>query len=483
MTEQTQPQEQQNVGLFMRWFHYQVQFFAYWFGSSRFDAHGNGGFDADDVKAYLADQGFLWKTQSTVWKGHNLASSKSQDLAVQQSTEKAVTSSETWTGHEEIDVAYEQTFLPAGAKSTTDSYGNGVTPPSDEPELQEKHFHKWRQWYITIYTAAVFLIWLIAVIATDSDVKKWQTKGGLDSLAKGETDLRLSSPRCEDKRWEYWRLWTYQFTHMGAMQVFVNCLLNFVAGTLIEATYGWMATAFVFQAGVFGGALFWVVNDAHTVGLGCAGGSYAMIGMHLADLFLNFRRKQFRTMLLVVIAVLVAVDVGAGRGALEEEFISMSLQFGGAITGVLVGSVLVLNKFGCSCLCVAFEEAQATKSDASAFPQDRKQKRNIWGSKPWSLRAKQAYCVIVALSLLVYCHWFMAVIQSEGPINIHEHHNGDSPWCWNAQFFNKSIDETSWKCLRCHTVECITHWENTMQLLDPVRLNFCSEVGYHKIEI
>jgi len=41
--------------------YYIILFFAYWFGSARFDFDGDGDFDPTDVQAYLQDQGFLRK--------------------------------------------------------------------------------------------------------------------------------------------------------------------------------------------------------------------------------------------------------------------------------------------------------------------------------------------------------------------------------------------------------------------------------------
>lgn len=40
--------------------YYLVLFFSYWFGGSkRFDVDGDGGFDVDDVQAFLAEQGIV----------------------------------------------------------------------------------------------------------------------------------------------------------------------------------------------------------------------------------------------------------------------------------------------------------------------------------------------------------------------------------------------------------------------------------------
>mmetsp|Transcript_66481 Transcript_66481/g.191918 ORF Transcript_66481/g.191918 Transcript_66481/m.191918 type:complete len:483 (+) Transcript_66481:95-1543(+) len=464
-----QQQAKPQSGFFWAFLHHQVQFFAYWFGSSRFDEHGRGGFDADDIKAYLADQGFLWKTKDTVWKGHGLAAesanSNSTILGMSASTENAGKAEsieneagtlQTWTGHEDIDANDGNAVLPPGKSAET--LGAGVD--------EERSFHKWRRWYITIYSAVVFFMWLIAVIvklvsSDDSDVDAWQTKGGLDSLAEGQTDLRLSSPRCVDTRSEVWRLWTYQFTHIGAMQVFINCLLNFVSGTLLEATHGWLITALVFQMGVIGGALFWAVNDAHTVSVGCVGGCYAMIGMHLADLTLNIRRKNYRVMLFVMIIAMVVADVLAGRGSLEADYQTLSPQIGGAFIGVVVGAVVVLNK-----LKPKEPVAESTGNDAIHPNMYRE-------SKPWWQRGVQALCVLIALGFIGYCSYFIAVVQEDGPINLAESSNGDSPWCWVGQFWNDTIDEYNWRCLRCYTGECIARWENSMQFLMPVKLTFC----------
>mmetsp|Transcript_18302 Transcript_18302/g.52879 ORF Transcript_18302/g.52879 Transcript_18302/m.52879 type:complete len:496 (+) Transcript_18302:66-1553(+) len=455
-----QPKPKQEVSPLTKALHYQVKFFAYWFGSSRFDKHGAGGFEAENTKAYLADQALWWKSKNTVWKGNGLASKDAArtSLASTSLAEKG----EIWTG-EDVEPTQEP------------------TTEIDPTEIdQEGTFPKYRRWYITIYSVFVLACWLAGAIYESveyGEADVWQQKGGLETIWGRNATLELWR-ECKDYRSNYWQYWTYQFTHFGAMQVLLNCTLNLFFGTLIEKTYGWMITAFVFQMGVIFGSLFWATFDLHTVGYGCGGGSYAMIGMHIADLSLNTCRKQYLVMSYVVIAAMVVLDMLVGHVALGDDAFTMAPQVGGAIIGVLFGSVFVLNDIVKSKVV----RAQTDESNESGALQESVQtKKCLERCNPWCLRIMQLFCVIIAAMLIADCIGFIAAQEEEGPKNALE----DVPWCWMGQIWNKAIDENNWLCVRCHSTECISKWRGygswtgETKSAKLVSMNYCSEVGFY----
>merc|ERR1719277_1272699 len=122
-------------------------------------------------------------------------------------------------------------------------------------------------------------------------------KAGIDSFKPCWVDLRLSTgcgDALQDQRFQAWRWLTYQWTHVGIMHVLMNVFLNCLLGIPLEGLHGPLRMAVMFNVGVFGGACCYFLSDAHTVVVGCSGGCYALIGMHVADLIMNWAQKKFR---------------------------------------------------------------------------------------------------------------------------------------------------------------------------------------------
>jgi len=245
---------------------------------------------------------------------------------------------------------------------------------------------------------------------------------GLDSLWRGGTDLRFWGPRCEDHRFHAWRWLTYQFTHASLAHVMTNAFDCLMLGIPLEGMHGHLRMLVMFNAGVAGGALCAMVADTHSSIIGCSGGIFSLIGIHFADLLMNWRERKFRvpTLLLLIGLVLMIVFLGlqspAGR-------VSHSAHVGGGITGLLVGVAAGRNL-------------------------------KVRAHQTWLLRAAWP----LGIALLVFClAWHFA--QAESPRSIWEVAAGERGWCWCAKMLNVSVSPLAYRCIRCGTPECVAVWE------------------------
>merc|ERR1711972_546199 len=116
-----------------------------------------------------------------------------------------------------------------------------------------------------------------------------------DSIWPGMTDLRITDETdCADYRAQAYRWFTYQFSHVGLGHVCMSVFLNLVIGLPLNGFHGNLRMLFMYNIGVLGGACGWMVCDLHAATVGMSGGCYALIGISLADLCMNWHEKKFR---------------------------------------------------------------------------------------------------------------------------------------------------------------------------------------------
>lgn len=441
---------------------YVVLFFAYWFGSRQFDKDGDGDFDPDDVQAYLAEKGFLSRKKAPQGKGDK-ASKRSQPRAKEkQTTNQEVGDAAEGATADGKDVAEgdspENGAKMGGSISFFDRDGDGDVDLTDMLEskveggmaqedtiLKEMQQGRLIPWFIIFECLAVLLLWLSFALKTSSEKGSdpLNLKAGLDDLAESMTDLRLSGPNCEDYRPQAWRWWTYQFTHVGASHALMNCFLAIMLGVPLEGAHGHIRLIIMFNIGVFGGACMHFVNDAHTVVVGCSGGCYALIGIHIGDLVMNWSQKKYRIPTLVFLAILVGMDVGSYLLSMSSEHSSHSAHMGGGIAGVIIGCIVCKNL-----------------------------------KSAWYEKYVVAVLAVVGIALTGLCMAWLFIAEA-GPLNFWEFQAGETGWCWWRQVWNPEIDEVKWSCVRCGTLDCIDKVKEQLYLKN-VSLEVCdnSPSGY-----
>jgi len=272
--------------------------------------------------------------------------------------------------------------------------------------------------FVILQCSTAGLLWLIFAAKQSAEGRGsfWMQIAGLDGFSEGWSVLRLDN-ECEDLRLEIWRWLTYQFTHRGYWHVLMNIVITLLLGPALEGLHGTLRMAVMFNAGVFGAACAFFVGDAHTATVGMSGGCYALMGMRLADLILNWEQRKFRKPILLMLIALVAVDVMAyviGDEDDAEASASHSAHVGGAIAGVIVGVALGKN--------IAFTGIE---------------------------RYAATTALLIGAIASLFCVLWLALHPE--PQNLWE----ADAWCWARQVYNKDKYGPNWVCVACQSQACI----------------------------
>mmetsp|Transcript_36763 Transcript_36763/g.104651 ORF Transcript_36763/g.104651 Transcript_36763/m.104651 type:complete len:455 (+) Transcript_36763:75-1439(+) len=307
--------------------------------------------------------------------------------------------------------------------------------------------------FVLIECSVCLGLWLTFALleSGQGDTDFVNTKAGLDSIWETWTDLRFWGRECQDFRPQVWRWFTYQFTHDGIMHVLLNCFLVVVLGIPLEGMHGHVRMLYMFNVGVFGGACCSMVLDTHTVVVGCSGGCYALIGIHLADLILNWSQKKFRLPTLLLVVILIFVGLLSAWTSLSPEGTSHTAHLGGGIAGLFVGLTIVRN--------IKVEHCE---------------------------RYIIATCWVLSIASAIFClSWLFA--QDGGPRTTLEALAGEKGWCWYAQMLDSSLKPAQWRCVRCGSTECVRSFKafNATESLkvgesavEPVSLSSCRAAGW-----
>jgi len=296
--------------------YYLLAFFAYWFGSARFDMDGDGDFDAEDVALFIGNLGKVknnfQKKSSTVGQDSNQHSGQPQRLSV--------LNPETHLGKLET---------PGGSDTM-------------EKQMVKQSF----PFFIVLQTVLAFVLWFAGSLRLEianEDGQFLSNRAGLDSFAPGLLDLRVVADGCEDLRFELWRTVTYQWTHVGILHIMVNSFMNVILGIPLEGLHGHFRLLLMYNIGVLGGAMCYWVGDARRSVVGMSGGCYSLIGMHVASLIMNWTQVKFRKTISVFLIMLVSIDVSIYLLSVGSEKASHTAHVGGIVTGLLVGVLVGKN--------------------------------------------------------------------------------------------------------------------------------------------
>jgi len=241
---------------------------------------------------------------------------------------------------------------------------------------------------------------------------------GLEGLFPGSTALQVHAD-CEDLRFQIWRWWLYQFSHVDAKHVVMNAFTVMYAVPQ-ERFQGTKRVALMFNVGVLGGACAVFLFDIHSTVVGMSAGGYAILSIHLADLLLNWKEKQRPWLESIAFIGMLAI-VACEAYIMWDEPVSHATHLGGAIggflTGVGLGRVVALTSV----------------------------KQRV---------QRVALASLVCLFLLSLC-WLFFVWP---PRNIWE---PSTPWCWTRQIYNRTVfDDYDWKCVRCPDLHCAAKWSH-----------------------
>lgn len=260
---------------------------------------------------------------------------------------------------------------------------------------------------------------------------------GLESLLPGSTALTVHRG-CEDLRTQVWRWLSYQFSHGSVSDAGMSAVLTVLLGVPLEGFWGFAWTALFFNLGVLGGAACHMVINTHVRSLvGMSAGTYSLLGIHMADLLLNWRCRRFARLKLLFLLSLASLDqthaLTARATTLDRWLVGVTAQGGGCLTGVLIGAVAGPNLLG--------------------------------------HRREQAVLAASLLAGLVLLGFSGAWIAQWPPRSLFH----STPWCWARQVYNTSLfnGDAAWHCVRCQDHACIERW-SYQQSLKRVDFNACN---------
>mmetsp|Transcript_165462 Transcript_165462/g.525935 ORF Transcript_165462/g.525935 Transcript_165462/m.525935 type:complete len:735 (-) Transcript_165462:136-2340(-) len=221
-------------------------------------------------------------------------------------------------------------------------------------------------------------------------------RSGLEGLVEGSVISGMTSflihRDCDDLRSQVWRWYSHQFTHETLGQVLTAVLFTLVLGLPLEVYHNCLVICLVFNMGILGGAAFHGLFHAHGDLVGMMAGCLALVGMHLADLILNFRHSRLRwpklaAILACSLPLLQPWPWERGRGGWP----GLASHAGGLLMGLLLGLT-----FG----------------------------RSLLGKRPRRVvkvtALTLALCVLVLAAAWVGTQWPPRDIGSD-----------EEPWCWS----------------------------------------------------
>mmetsp|Transcript_88041 Transcript_88041/g.188928 ORF Transcript_88041/g.188928 Transcript_88041/m.188928 type:complete len:466 (+) Transcript_88041:79-1476(+) len=415
--------------------YYLLLFFAYWFGASRFDVDGDGDFDPEDMEAFLQNMSILGRNFADPKVKRKLAPGAKE---VQQNVQPPVASQEAppvdGSGWDGVADRIEEriTQISKDVMSSNVVKVDGITEERKVLEKLKQRFPK----FCIGQCVICFLLWVVFDLKKTFEEDKgnfFTHEAGLDSLfGSGWSDLQIAGTNCEDYRAEVWRYLTYQFTHVGIMHVFMNCVLLLLLGVPLEGLHGFRRMFLMFNVGVLGGACCFFVADPHFAVVGMSGGCYSLVGLHVADLIMNWGQKKFRKPTIALLVFIIATEVVAYELSLGSANASHTVHFGGVVAGIMIGILVGKN-------------LKVLKSE----------------------RILQGVVLAISFGLVVFC--FAWLFSNEAPRHIWE----DEAWCWKRQAYNANKYGNRWVCVRCSSSDCVSSFTADYQIRT-VAENECS---------
>lgn len=134
---------------------------------------------------------------------------------------------------------------------------------------------------ITVVQILIYAIWT-------HSIRKGALGGPVTLAVKPVGDW----PKCRDQRGDVWRYIGYQFVHADASHITYNALVQLVLGAPIELVHGSPRVALIYLLAVVVGALSVVFATPQFVVVGASGGVYALFGVHLGNVLLNFEEYR-----------------------------------------------------------------------------------------------------------------------------------------------------------------------------------------------
>jgi membrane associated rhomboid family serine protease len=276
-------------------------------------------------------------------------------------------------------------------------------------------------------------------ICRKADYDFSQAEAGLDSMSPGETTLRTHY-QCHDLRGEFYRIWTYQYTHYKIPHIGGNVIMNIFLGWRLNKLNGNAYMSIFYWLGVIGGSFIYFVWDVHRATIGMSGGCYSLLGQRFGYLAINWNQKKYAVPEFILLICMIGIDVVNFAYTQVKEHTSdfePSTQISHAVHsgGLIMGFLLVV----------------------------------IWGvdisgiEEKWD-RIRKYVSFAIFCGLWGFCIVFRMTCWTDVS-GLWDLQNSDG-YCWLQLVYNRSVfGDSDWHCVQCHEsgASCPVQWQAPIQ--------------------
>jgi rhomboid protease GluP len=217
-------------------------------------------------------------------------------------------------------------------------------PRRSDDELMQPRVAPARRRGLPAVTLGLLLVLLALFVAEQVFGVKRSTGAGAPDIMTLVAMGGMSKPLIADGEW--WRLYTSAFLHGDFFHLLFNGFALMLAGTVLEGLLGraWLLALFTVGA-LGGGAMSYLINDAHLVSVGASGAIMAL----LAAAFVSSARlpqgAERSSIQMMMARILIPSLLPLGMAASEGQTIDYAGHAGGTIVGAVMG-VLLLATWG-----------------------------------------------------------------------------------------------------------------------------------------
>jgi membrane associated rhomboid family serine protease len=273
-------------------------------------------------------------------------------------------------------------------------------------------------YFICIQTLVAFVLWFYGAVFMQDAVAWSEALGGAESFVPGAMNLRTHF-ECRDLRPDFWRAWTYQYTHAGFGHIFGNCIMNLLLGLRLNKLNGNMLMMWFYWAGVVGGACLYFVWDVHIATIGMSGGCYSLFGQRYGYLAINGKQKRYAWTEFIFLSLLIGADfINYAYSQLMPAENTTHVSHCAHVGGFVMGAMVVI-LFG----------------------------RNL-EEDDWEKKLKIVTYFLFA-AFIGFCVIFRFIAWAPWDLQ-----NKD-PYCWVHLMYNNTLfGDTNWHCVKCMEHGC-----------------------------
>eukprot|EP00297_Palpitomonas_bilix_P009532 CAMPEP_0113879678 /NCGR_PEP_ID=MMETSP0780_2-20120614/7367_1 /TAXON_ID=652834 /ORGANISM="Palpitomonas bilix" /LENGTH=340 /DNA_ID=CAMNT_0000866277 /DNA_START=362 /DNA_END=1384 /DNA_ORIENTATION=+ /assembly_acc=CAM_ASM_000599 len=145
------------------------------------------------------------------------------------------------------------------------------------------------------------------------------------------------------KEGEFWRFTTPIALHAGIIHLGFNLLSQLRAAVPLEKEFGWWRILIVYMIGGIGGNLASAIFTPTSVSVGASSSLFAMLGLQLADLIINWADTDRPVRALIILVITIIISLALGLLPIVDNY----SHIGGFIVGVFSGFIFLKStRFG-----------------------------------------------------------------------------------------------------------------------------------------